>query len=75
MPTTSSGGEAGALTDLDNMVLLCDHHHASVHHHDWAVEFGEDGHPLVIPPAWIDPLQAPRRNHYWRPPPIDRLLS
>jgi hypothetical protein len=62
--------ENWGLTDLDNMVLLCDHHHDSVHHHQWTVEFGEDGHPQVIPPPWMDPTGTPRRNHHWRPPPL-----
>ena len=62
------------LTDLDNLVLLCDHHHDSVHHHGWDVEFGADGHPQVIPPAWLDPNRTPRRNHYWRPPPLDLVF-
>jgi Domain of unknown function (DUF222) len=60
--------EDWGLTDLDNLVLLCDHHHDVVHHRDWAVEFGEDGHPQVIPPDWVDASRTPRRNSYWRPP-------
>jgi hypothetical protein len=63
--------EEGGPTDLTNTLLLCDHHHDSVHHHGWDVEFGEDGHPQVIPPAWIDASRTPRRNAYWRPPPLD----
>jgi hypothetical protein len=66
--------EDWGLTDLDNMVLLCDHHHDSVHHHGWDVTFAPDGLPQVIPPAWVDQSRTPRRNSYWRPPPLDRLL-
>ena len=66
--------ENWGLTDLDNMVLLCDHHHDVVHHHGWDVEFGEDGHAQVRPPTWIDPLRTPRRNHHWRPPPLDLVF-
>ena len=38
------------------------------------IEFGPDGHPQVIPPPWLDPTGTPRRNSYWRPPPLDTLL-
>jgi len=41
-----------------NTLLLCGHHHDSVHHHGWQVEFGADGHAHVIPPSWIDPNAA-----------------
>ncbi|MET8467309.1 HNH endonuclease, partial [Micromonospora zamorensis] len=27
---------------------------------------GDDGQPEFIPPAWLDPDQLPRRNHYHR---------
>jgi hypothetical protein len=63
--------EEGGPTDLDNLMLVCDHHHDSVHHHDWEAELGEDGHPQVIPPAWIDQSRTPRRNNHWRPPPVE----
>ncbi|MEV7330463.1 DUF222 domain-containing protein [Micromonospora sp. NPDC093244] len=56
----------GGDTSLANAVLLCGHHHRHVHHGDWAVRLGRDGHPEFIPPAWLDPEQVPRRNHYHR---------
>ncbi|MEU5668781.1 DUF222 domain-containing protein [Micromonospora sp. NPDC047753] len=56
----------GGLTSLDNAVLLCGHHHRHVHQADWVVRLGDDGHPEFIPPAWLDPDQLPRRNHYHR---------
>ncbi|MFG3554475.1 DUF222 domain-containing protein [Micromonospora sp. NPDC047557] len=56
----------GGDTSLDNAVLLCGHHHRHVHRGDWAVRLGGDGHPEFIPPAWLDPDQLPRRNHYHR---------
>ncbi|MEU8283065.1 DUF222 domain-containing protein [Micromonospora sp. NPDC048905] len=56
----------GGTTNLDNAVLLCGHHHRHVHHSDWAVRLGDNGHPEFIPPAWLDPEQLPRRNHYHR---------
>ncbi|MEU7780968.1 HNH endonuclease signature motif containing protein [Micromonospora parva] len=56
----------GGTTSLDNAVLLCGHHHRHLHHSDWAVRLAGDGHPEFVPPAWLDPEQLPRRNHYHR---------
>ncbi|WFE99889.1 HNH endonuclease signature motif containing protein [Micromonospora sp. WMMD964] len=56
----------GGPTNLDNAVLLCGHHHRHIHHSHWTVRLGDDGHPEFIPPAWLDPDQLPRRNHYHR---------
>ncbi|MEU8086163.1 DUF222 domain-containing protein [Micromonospora sp. NPDC049101] len=56
----------GGTTSLANAVLLCGHHHRHLHHSDWVVRLGGDGHPEFIPPAWLDPDQIPRRNHYHR---------
>ncbi|WP_406064003.1 DUF222 domain-containing protein [Micromonospora sp. NBC_00860] len=56
----------GGTTSLTNAVLLCGHHHRHVHQTDWVVRLGDDGHPEFIPPAWLDPEQLPRRNHYHR---------
>jgi hypothetical protein len=46
--------------------LLCDFHHDQVHHHGWQLRLGEHGHPELIPPPWIDPLQQPRHNTHWK---------
>ncbi|MEU7944504.1 DUF222 domain-containing protein [Micromonospora taraxaci] len=56
----------GGPTSLDNAVLLCGHHHRHVHRGEWTVRLGDDDHPEFIPPAWLDPEQLPRRNHYHR---------
>ncbi|KAB1928877.1 DUF222 domain-containing protein [Micromonospora noduli] len=56
----------GGPTSLSNAVLLCGHHHRHLHHSDWTVQLGRDGHPEFVPPAWLDPEQLPRRNHYHR---------
>ncbi len=50
-------------TDLDNLVLLCGHHHRVIHHHGWQVRMATDRHPQFLPPPWIDPDQTPRRNN------------
>jgi len=64
----------GGPTALINLSLLCGHHHRTVHHKGWGIRFADDGHPELIPPPWVDPLQQPQRNPYWRirdrlPPP------
>ncbi|MBQ1016458.1 DUF222 domain-containing protein [Micromonospora sp. D93] len=56
----------GGPTSLDNAVLLCGHHHRHIHQTEWVVRLGDDGHPEFVPPAWLDPEQVPRRNHYHR---------
>jgi hypothetical protein len=52
----------GGDTDLDNLVLLCGHHHRVIHHNGWATTITDDRLPDFIPPPWIDPDQTPRRN-------------
>ncbi|HEX7745406.1 MAG TPA: DUF222 domain-containing protein [Micromonosporaceae bacterium] len=56
----------GGPTALHNAVLLCGHHHRLIHAGDWAVHLAADGMPEFVPPAWLDPLQRPRRNLYHR---------
>jgi len=46
----------GGRTDLDNLVLLCDHHHHVVHDPGWIVKF--DGHELrVLKPDGVELLE------------------
>ncbi|NDL56822.1 DUF222 domain-containing protein [Phytoactinopolyspora sp. XMNu-373] len=63
----------GGGTDLENMVLLCAHHHRVIHHGGWEVHIGPDGHPVFVPPPWVDPDRTARRNtrprHDHQPPP------
>lgn len=56
----------GGATALDNLVLLCRHHHRVIHAGDWQVRLGTDNLPEFIPPPWTDPRQRPRRNGYHR---------
>jgi 5-methylcytosine-specific restriction protein A len=51
----------GGPTDLDNLVLLCLHHHIMVHESGWRIHM-RNGHPEFIPPKWIDFEQEPRRR-------------
>lgn len=53
----------GGRTDLDNGILLCTRCHHRIHDDGWEIRIeglGRDGIPWFIPPAWLDPLRAPR---------------
>ena len=52
----------GGPTSYKNAVLVCAHHHRLLHHGDWEIQFAPDGVPEYLPPTWIDPNRAPRRN-------------
>jgi hypothetical protein len=52
----------GGPTDLDNLVLLCGHHHRTIHHDGWDVRMAADRHPEFIPPSWINPDRTPQRS-------------
>ncbi|MCF8612273.1 HNH endonuclease, partial [Gordonia sp. HY285] len=41
----------GGDTSLGNGVLLCRMHHVLIHHSEWEVFIGDDGHPWFQPPA------------------------
>jgi hypothetical protein len=56
----------GGPTNLNNSVLLCGHHHRTIHHSDWKIRLGTDRLPEFLPPAHLDPTQRPRRNIYHR---------
>ena len=53
----------GGLTDIDNLVLLCGHHHRLIHHDGWEVQIGDDRHPWFIPPPGVDPFREPLPSH------------
>ncbi len=48
-------------TNIDNLILLCGHHHRLIHHTDWTVEM-INGQPVFRPPRYIDPDRTPLRN-------------
>lgn len=58
---------AGGPTDLTNGCLLCGFHHRLIHNGHWQIIMAADGHPMVIPPDWIDPQRTPIRNDFWHP--------
>ena len=51
----------GGVTALPNLVLLCGVHHELIHRSDWQITMRQ-GRPEFIPPSFIDPDRAPRRN-------------
>jgi hypothetical protein len=51
----------GGRTDLDNLALLCGHHHRMFAKLGWECVMIH-GVPHWRPPAWIDPARRPRRN-------------
>jgi Domain of unknown function (DUF222)/HNH endonuclease len=51
----------GGPTTLDNLVLLCAHHHRLLHHSEWDCAI-INGRPQFYPPSYIDPTRAPRTN-------------
>lgn len=64
---------AGGPTSLDNLVLLCPHHHRRVEPsrawhpghddpHRWQIRLGTDRLPEAIPPHGWDPDRRPRRH-------------
>lgn len=56
----------GGTTSLEDIVLICAHHHRVVHAQEWEVWFAQDGYPEYIPPASIDPHRRPLRNSRFR---------
>ena len=41
----------GGVTSLDNLVLLCGHHHRTIHHTPWEVRLADDRRPEFRPPT------------------------
>ena len=41
----------GGVTALDNLVLLCGHHHRTIHHTPWQVRLAAARRPEFLPPA------------------------
>ena len=49
----------GGHTALDNMVMLCGHHHRTIHAQNWRVHLA-DGNPFFTPPSTVDRSQRTR---------------
>lgn len=63
--------EDGGPTDVANMCLVCTYHHRLLDHGDWQVVMAADGHPVWIPPPWVDVRRRPMRNTAHHLPEID----
>jgi hypothetical protein len=58
---------AGGRTSLDNLVLLCRHHHTLIHTTPWEVRINaHDQRPEFLPPARLDPERKPIRRRVLR---------
>ena len=40
-------------TKITNLVLLCEHHHTTIHHRGWKVRINQHGLPEFTPPPWL----------------------
>ncbi len=60
----------GGATDLNNLVLMCAHHHRLLHRSGWEVRIAADGLPEFLPPAFLDKHRKPRRNNLHQPLPF-----
>ncbi|MCZ4520896.1 DUF222 domain-containing protein [Rhodococcus ruber] len=58
--------EDGGATDLNNLALVCGECHRLVHHGDWQLIMGDDGHPYAIPPQSIAPSRQPIHSYHRR---------
>lgn len=58
----------GGRTDLAAGGLVCEFWHRKIHAEGWEARLGRNGHPELVPPAWIDPARRPRQNHRYRTP-------
>ncbi|MCR6487936.1 HNH endonuclease [Amycolatopsis sp. OK19-0408] len=59
----------GGPTDLNNLALMCAHHHRLLHRSGWEVRIAADGLPEFLPPVWVDKRRQPRRNNLHQPIP------
>lgn len=51
----------GGPTALHNMVMLCGHHHRTVHKQHWRIQL-QDGNPFFTPPSTVEGMQHARRG-------------
>jgi hypothetical protein len=49
----------GGSTSLDNMTMLCAHHHRVVHRQGWDIDLAS-GRPMFTPPSTVDPAREAR---------------
>ncbi|MDA3624222.1 DUF222 domain-containing protein [Saccharopolyspora sp. WRP15-2] len=49
----------GGPTTVDNMIMLCGHHHRIIHSQQWRIAL-HSGRPVFTPPSDVDPSRTPR---------------
>ncbi|PKW14771.1 DUF222 domain-containing protein [Saccharopolyspora spinosa] len=49
----------GGSTDLENLVMLCGHHHRAVHSRNWQITM-VNGRPTFTEPSTVDAVRTPR---------------
>lgn len=49
----------GGATSLENLVMLCGHHHRAVHNQNWKITI-DDSRPIFTPPSTVDAARRPR---------------
>jgi hypothetical protein len=54
----------GGATAIDNLCLLCEHHHVIVHRQGWRIRLDARGHPESIPPETISPTRTPLHDPF-----------
>ncbi|WP_258062508.1 HNH endonuclease signature motif containing protein [Arthrobacter sp. B0490] len=65
----------GGSTSIDNGVLLCSHHHHTIHQGSWTVH-SQAGIPWFTPPTHRRRFSGPRRNLFWQAgPAVDAELG
>ncbi|MER5393932.1 DUF222 domain-containing protein [Saccharopolyspora sp. NPDC002686] len=64
----------GGPTRVDNMVMLCAHHHRTVHRQDWHIAI-RHGRPVFAPPRSIDPARTHRPGGKAQPAAHQRTLQ
>ncbi|QGF22516.1 HNH endonuclease signature motif containing protein [Raineyella fluvialis] len=68
--------QEGGPTSLDNLVLVCPHHHGIVEPatdtsaRRWEIRLGTDGIAEVLPPVHVDRSRRPRRHQRFRLPDV-----
>ncbi|MEA5154977.1 HNH endonuclease signature motif containing protein [Raineyella sp.] len=66
--------QRGGATALDNLALVCPHHHGIVEPGSdppgrrWEIRLGADGLPEILPPHHVDSTRRPRRHQRFHRP-------
>ncbi|WP_093155707.1 HNH endonuclease signature motif containing protein [Saccharopolyspora antimicrobica] len=56
----------GGPTELNNMVMLCPHHHRRIHDQHWTITLHQ-GRPMFTPPSSVDKSRKPKPGGKARP--------